>query len=44
MDLNNSIEEIGILETNIQVEKYLNNETLINDISNYIPISKKSLS
>lgn len=43
MDLNNSIEEIGILETNIQVEKYLNNETLINDISNYIPISKKSL-
>lgn len=37
MDLNKSIEEIGILETNIKVEKYIYNENLIKDISNYIP-------
>lgn len=43
MDLSKSIEEIGILETNIQVEKYLDNKDLINDISNYIPISKNPL-
>lgn len=43
MDLNKTIEEIGILETNINIEKYLDNKKLIDDISNYIPISTYSL-
>lgn len=39
MDLSKSIEEIGILETNIQIEKYFDDNSLIKNISNYIPIS-----
>lgn len=34
-----SIEEIGILETNIQIEKYLEDKELTLNISKYIPIS-----
>ena len=44
MDLGKSIEEIGILETNIQIEKYLDDKNLIDTISNYIPISKTLMS
>ena len=40
MDLSNAIEEIGILETNIQLEKYLNSMELMNEISHYIPIPR----
>ena len=42
MDLNKTIEEIGVLETNIQIEKYLYNKKLMQDISKYIPIPSYS--
>lgn len=43
MDLNKTIEEIGILETNNNIEKYYWNNKLIEDVSNYIPISLYSI-
>lgn len=42
MDLTKAIEEIGILETNRQIEKYVSNIDLMNCISHYIPIPKNS--
>lgn len=38
MDYSGAIEEIGILETNLQIEKYLENEELIQEISMNMPI------
>ena len=36
-----ALEEIGILETNRQIEKYLEDEVLINSIKNDIPVPSK---
>lgn len=44
MNLMDTIDEIGIFETNLQLEKYINNKDLIYDISEYIPISLSSSS
>ncbi len=38
MDLNSTIDEIGILETNLQLEKHINNYMLMDNVSNYIPV------
>ena len=39
MNLMDTIDEIGIFETNLQLEKYINNKNLIYDISEHIPVS-----
>ena len=39
MDLIDTIDEIGIFETNIQLNKYVENVELMYDISKYIPVS-----
>ncbi|MCI6001704.1 MAG: hypothetical protein MRZ37_00895 [Tenericutes bacterium] len=44
MNLIDTINEIGIFETNLQLEKYVNNKSLMHDISKYIPISLNALS
>ena len=44
MNLIDTINEIGIFETNLQPEKYVNNKSLMHDISKYIPISLNALS
>ena len=44
MNLIDAINEIGIFETNLQLEKYVNNKSLMHDISKYIPISLNALS
>jgi len=38
MDLNSTIDEIGILETNLQLEKHMDNPMLMESVSNYIPV------
>ena len=38
--LTNTIEEIGILEINLKIEKYLDNRELIESISSYMPLVK----
>ena len=42
MDLSAAVEEIGILETNIQLEKYMYNYNIMKDISTYMPIPYKN--
>lgn len=42
MDLSAAVEEIGILETNIQLEKYMYNYNMMKDISTYMPIPYKN--
>ncbi len=44
MNLIDTINEIGIFETNLQLEKYINNKNLMHDISKYIPSSLNALS
>lgn len=41
MNLKNTLEEIGILEVNSQIEKYSNDKELLLEISSEIPISTK---
>ena len=41
MNYRTTIEEIGILETNMQIEKYLDDKTLTNSIKHDIPIPSK---
>ena len=38
MNLIDTIDEIGIFETNIQLIKYIDNVELMYDISKYIPV------
>ena len=38
MNLMDTIDEIGIFETNTQLVKYATNSELMNDIAHYIPI------
>lgn len=38
MDLNSAIDEIGILETNLQLEKHINDPILMESVSEYIPV------
>jgi len=38
MDLNSTIDEIGILETNLQLEKHLHDRSLMENVSAYIPV------
>ena len=42
MNLIDTIDEIGIFETNIQLNKYIDNVELMYDISKYIPVSSDS--
>ena len=42
MNLIDTIDEIGIFETNIQLIKYIDNVELMYDISKYIPVSSDS--
>ena len=42
MNLIDTIDEIGIFETNIQLKKYIDNAELMYDISKYVPISSNS--
>ena len=42
MNLIDTIDEIGIFETNIQLNKYIDNVELMYDISKYVPISSNS--
>ncbi len=44
MDLNTTIDEIGILETNSLIEKYLSNDKMIKNLSVHIPISNSIVS
>lgn len=41
MNLKNTLEEIGIFEINLQLEKYLNNENLLSEISCEIPVPSR---
>lgn len=42
MNLIDIIDEIGIFETNIQLNKYIDNVELMYDISKYVPVSSDS--
>lgn len=42
MNIKDTLDEIGILETNIQIEKYLDDKVLLDSISSEIPISVKN--
>lgn len=41
MNIKDTLDEIGILETNLQIEKYLSDKSLLNSVSSEMPIPIK---
>ncbi len=41
MNIKDTLDEIGILETNLQIEKYIDDKSLLNNVSSEIPIPIK---
>lgn len=41
MNIKDTLDEIGILETNIQIEKYIDDKSLLNSVSSEMPIPTK---